>query len=180
MLWRCLQSRIITNKHANFFAQDYFFLLLLEKSGLVTLLADVQMAKFDQNLTKIWSKLWSSPNFHLWHPNSHSPSKISFWDVFQRILVKVIVKYLQLCSNKNSNVECLLLSSGKEGQGQFFCAFVWLISPTFVKWLTHTTLHQALFQKSTILPYEIVRLHLHKTKLWGLQLIKCNQLMFPQ
>ena len=65
MLWRCLQSRIITNKQANFFAQDYFLLLLLEKSGLVTLLADVQMAKFDQNLTKIWSKLWSSPNFHL-------------------------------------------------------------------------------------------------------------------
>ena len=115
-----VQSRIITNKHANFFDQDCFFLLLLENSGLVTLLADVQMAKFDQNLTKIWSKFWSSPNFHLWLPNSDSPSKISFWDVVQRILVKVIVKYLQLFSNKNANFESLLLSSGKIGQGQFF------------------------------------------------------------
>ena len=117
---RLLVIIIITNKRANFFAQDYFFLLLLEKSGLVTLLADVQMAKFDQNLTKIWSKFWSSPNFHLWLPNSDSPSKISFWGVAQRILVKVIVKYLQLFSNKNANFESLLLSSGKIGKGQFF------------------------------------------------------------
>ena len=176
MLWRCLQSRIIANKHANFLtrtASSYFYW----KNQ--ALLHFWPMSKWP-NLTKIWSKFWSSPNFHLWLPNSDSPSKISFWDVVQRILVKVIVKYLQLFSNKNANFESLLLSSGKIGQGQFFYAFVWLISPTFVKWLTHTTLHQALFQKSTILPYEIVRLHLHKTKLWGLQLIKCNQLRFPQ
>ena len=29
-------------------------------------------------LTNFWSKLWRSPNFHLWDLNSHSPSKIFF------------------------------------------------------------------------------------------------------
>ena len=39
---------------------------------------------------------WSCPNCYLWHPNSHSPSKISFWDMFQRILVKMMSSQLSI------------------------------------------------------------------------------------
>ena len=52
LLWHCLQSRIITKKHANFLTRTTS-LLLLEKSGLVTILANGQIGpNFDQILVK--------------------------------------------------------------------------------------------------------------------------------